>query len=81
MNATFRFMLGGALAVGSAVAGVIGGFAGAHTALWVGGCCLAPAFVPVFLSPVRTRRELPRVSTGAEKSRCGGTGDDGRVRG
>ncbi|WP_369688993.1 hypothetical protein [Streptomyces sp. Wb2n-11] len=45
MNATFRFMLGGALAVGSAVAGVIDEFTGVHTALWVGGCCLALAFV------------------------------------
>ncbi|MGW1887036.1 MFS transporter [Streptomyces sp. NPDC001970] len=60
MNATFRFMLTGALAVGSALAGLIGEFAGVRTALWVGGGCLTLAFLPVFLSPVRTRRELPR---------------------
>ncbi|MFE7773412.1 MFS transporter [Streptomyces sp. NPDC057445] len=60
MNATFRFMLTGAVAVGSAVAGLVGEFAGVHTALWAGGCCLALAFVPVFLSPVRGRRELPQ---------------------
>ncbi|MFI1394663.1 MFS transporter [Streptomyces sp. NPDC020681] len=65
MNATFRFMLTGALAVGSAAAGVIGEFAGVHTALWVGGCCLATAFLPVLLSPVRNRRELPLQAPGS----------------
>ncbi|MEU5024502.1 MFS transporter [Streptomyces milbemycinicus] len=59
MNATFRFMLTGAIAIGSAAAGLIGQFAGVRPALWVGGCLLALAFLPVFLSPVRTRRELP----------------------
>ncbi|MFD8379603.1 MFS transporter [Streptomyces sp. NPDC059679] len=60
MNATFRFMLTGAIAIGSAAAGLIGQFAGVRPALWVGGCLLALAFLPVFLSPVRTRRELPQ---------------------
>ena len=59
MNATFRFLLTGALAIGSAVAGLIGELATAHTALWVGGGFLTVAFLPVFLSPVRMRRELP----------------------
>ncbi|TPQ17090.1 MFS transporter [Streptomyces sporangiiformans] len=59
MNATFRFVLTGALAVGAAVAGLIGELAGVHTTLWVGAACLALAFLPVFLSPVRTRRALP----------------------
>ncbi|MGW7199441.1 hypothetical protein [Streptomyces chryseus] len=53
MNATFRFLVTGALAVGAAVAGV-------RATLWVGGVFLATAFLPVFLSPVRTRRTLPR---------------------
>ncbi|MEU6736546.1 MFS transporter [Streptomyces physcomitrii] len=59
MNATFRFMLTGALAVGSAVAGAIGELTSVHTTLWVGGVILSLAFLPVFLSPVRRRRELP----------------------
>ncbi|MFP3991828.1 MFS transporter [Streptomyces sp. E11-3] len=59
MNATFRFVLTGALAVGSAAAGVIGEFAGVRTALWAGGVCMALAFLPVLLSPVRNRRDLP----------------------
>lgn len=60
MNATFRFLLTGALAVGSAVAGVIGELATVHTTLWVGAAFLATAFLPVFVSPLRTRRELPK---------------------
>jgi predicted MFS family arabinose efflux permease len=60
MNATFRFLLTGALAIGSAMAGLLGELATVHLALWVGAAFLATAFLPVFLSPVRTRRELPR---------------------
>ncbi|WP_314220049.1 MFS transporter [Streptomyces zaehneri] len=59
MNATFRFLLTGALAVGAAVSGLIGELAGVRAALWVGGALLAVNFLPVFLSPVRSRRELP----------------------
>ncbi|MFF2081779.1 MFS transporter [Kitasatospora sp. NPDC058162] len=59
MNATFRFLLSGALAVGSAIAGVIGQLAGVRVALWVGGALVATAFLPVLLSPVRRRRALP----------------------
>jgi MFS family permease len=60
MNATFRFLLTGALAVGAAVAGLLGELTTLRTTLWVGGSLLATAFLPVFLSPVRTRRALPR---------------------
>ncbi|MEU7644170.1 MFS transporter [Streptomyces huasconensis] len=59
MNATFRFLLSGALAVGAAVSGLIGEVASVRGALWTGGVIMAVAFLPVFLSPVRTRRELP----------------------
>ncbi|MFJ8919325.1 MFS transporter [Streptomyces sp. NPDC102415] len=59
MNATFRFLLTGALAVGAAVSGVIGALAGVRVTLWVGGVVLTLAFLPVLLSPIRTRRELP----------------------
>jgi len=59
MNATFRFLLTGALAVGAAVSGLVGELAGVRATLWVGGALLAVNFLPVFLSPVRARRELP----------------------
>ena len=63
MNATFRFLLTGALAIGSALGGLIGQAAGVRMAVWVGAICLAGAFLPVFCSPVRTLRELPAATT------------------
>jgi hypothetical protein len=58
MTATFRFVLTGALAIGSAASGVIGELAGARAALWVGAAILAVAFVPVTMSPIRMRQSL-----------------------
>ncbi|MFI2202737.1 MFS transporter [Streptomyces sp. NPDC020192] len=63
MNATFRFLLTGALAVGSALGGLVGQFAGVRTAVWAGALCLAGAFLPVFCSPVRRTRTLPPAAT------------------
>ena len=59
MNATFRFLLTGALALGAVLGGVLGELIGVRPTLWVGAAILALAFVPVFVSPVRRRRELP----------------------
>ncbi|MGW2544641.1 MFS transporter [Kitasatospora sp. NPDC001574] len=63
MNATFRFLLTGAMAVGSALAGVFGELVGLHATLWLGGVLLSLSFLPVLLSPLRTRRALPDVSS------------------
>ncbi|MBT2441034.1 MFS transporter [Streptomyces sp. ISL-36] len=71
MNATFRFLLTGALAIGAAVSGVLGEIVGVHPTLWVGGALLATAFLPVFLSPVRTRRELPTDAVQGEGAAAG----------
>lgn len=68
MNATFRFLLTGALAVGAALAGLLGELAGLHPTLWLGGALLATAFLPVYLSPIRTRRRLPDPPSAAEPS-------------
>jgi Na+/melibiose symporter-like transporter len=59
MNATMRFLLFGALTVGSAVAGFIGEFASVRTALVVGAIGLILVWLPPFLSPLRNMRELP----------------------
>lgn len=59
MNATFRFLLTGALAVGSALGGVVGETLGVRAAVWAGAVCLSCAFLPVFCSPVRRLRALP----------------------
>jgi predicted MFS family arabinose efflux permease len=58
MNATMRFLLTGALAVGSGIAGLVGEYAGLRAVLWVGAIGLAVAWVPCFFSPLRTMREL-----------------------
>ncbi|KRD23446.1 MULTISPECIES: MFS transporter [unclassified Streptomyces] len=59
MNATFRFLLTGALAIGSALGGLIGEAANVRIVVWAGAVCLAGAFLPVFYSPIRALRELP----------------------
>jgi hypothetical protein len=55
MNATFRFVATGALALGSVAAGVLGECVGVRAAVWTGGCFVAVSFVPVFCSPLRRR--------------------------
>jgi predicted MFS family arabinose efflux permease len=59
MNATMRFLLTGALAIGAAVAGLLGEHAGTRAALWVGAIGLALVWLPAFVSPLRNLRELP----------------------
>ncbi|MDF4251735.1 MFS transporter [Streptomyces sp. WMMB303] len=59
MNATIRFLFTGALAVGGGIAAVVGEYASPRAALWVGAVGLAGAWLPVFLSPLRTMRTLP----------------------
>lgn len=59
MNATMRFLFTGSLSVGSAIAGLVGQYAGLRAVLWVGMIGLAVTWVPCFLSPLRGMRELP----------------------
>ncbi|OKK16132.1 MFS transporter [Streptomyces sp. CB00455] len=68
MNATFRFLLTGALAIGSALGGLVAEAAGVRAAVWVGAICLAGAFLPVFCSPVRMRRDLHAATTPSGRS-------------
>jgi MFS family permease len=62
MNATMRFLMTGVLAIGAALAGVIGQYAGIRTALWVSAVGLSFVWVPLFFSPLRRMRELPSAS-------------------
>jgi MFS family permease len=62
MNATMRFLMTGALAVGAALAGLIGQYAGIRTALWVAAVGLSIVWLPLFFSPLRHMRELPPAS-------------------
>ncbi|MQS16310.1 MFS transporter [Streptomyces kaniharaensis] len=59
MNATMRVLLTGSLAIGAALAGLLGELASVRTALWVGAAGLAIVWVPIFFSPLRAQRELP----------------------
>jgi MFS family permease len=59
MNATMRFLVWGTMPLGGLVGGALGQTIGVRETLLVaavGGCL---PFVPVFLSPLRTMRELP----------------------
>ncbi|MFE6844275.1 MFS transporter [Streptomyces sp. NPDC057686] len=57
MNATFRFMLTGALALGAALSGLLTDLTTLHTTLWTGATIMALAWLPLSLSPVRGRVE------------------------
>ncbi len=60
MNATMRFLVWGTLPLGSFVGGLLGTYLGVRQAIWVGAVGGMLAFLPVFFSPLRTMRELPR---------------------
>ena len=63
MNATMRFLVWGTIPLGGLAGGLLATFLGLHTAIGIsvlGGCL---AFLWVFLSPVRSLREIPE-STG-----------------
>ncbi len=49
-NATMRFLLTGALAIGAALAGVLAELFGIRVALWVGACVLALVWIPLLRS-------------------------------
>ncbi|WP_433133315.1 MFS transporter [Micromonospora sp. CA-240977] len=61
MNATFRFLLTGALTIGAVLAGMLGQFVSVHTALVVGAVANAVTWLPVFCSPLRTLDRPPTV--------------------
>jgi MFS family permease len=59
MNATMRFLVWGTLPLGGLLGGIFGRFVGIRETLWIGAVGGLLAFLPVFLSPLRTMRELP----------------------
>jgi len=62
MGATYRFMITGALAIGSAAAGVVADATTVRTAVWVAAAGLAVSWVMLLLSPLRHLRELPEAA-------------------
>jgi MFS family permease len=59
MNATMRFLVWGTMPLGGLIGGLLGAGLGARTTLWIGAIGQCLAFLPTFLSPLRTLRELP----------------------
>jgi MFS family permease len=66
MNATIRFLVWGTMPLGSLAGGILGATVGVRAALLIGaiGGVLAP--LAVYLSPLRTTRELPTVTADPE---------------
>jgi predicted MFS family arabinose efflux permease len=58
MTASFRFLLMGALAIGSAAAGVLGEAVSPRAALAAGAAAIALVWVPILASPLRKARDL-----------------------
>jgi MFS family permease len=63
MNATMRFLVWGTMPLGGLLGGVLGSVIGVRQTLFVVAVGGALAFLPVFLSPLRTMRELPSYAT------------------
>ncbi|MFD4658702.1 MFS transporter [Kitasatospora sp. NPDC058444] len=59
MNATMRFALTGATALGAGASGLVGQFFGVRASLYVGAVGLAVAWLPYVFSPLRRMRTLP----------------------
>jgi predicted MFS family arabinose efflux permease len=59
MNATMRFLAWGPMPLGSLIGGVLGQTIGVRPTLWIGAAGMILAFVPAYLSPLRSLRELP----------------------
>jgi MFS family permease len=59
MNSVMRFIVWGAIPLGSFTGGVLSSVVGLKTTLIVGGVGCSLAFLPVLFSPVRSVREMP----------------------
>ena len=60
MNASMRFLVWGTMPLGAFLGGVLGSVIGVRPTLLIAAIGGMFAFVPVFFSPLRTTRELPK---------------------
>lgn len=63
MNATVRFLVWGTMPLGAVLGGLLGELVGVRTALLISGIGTCLAFLPIFLSPLRTMRAMPTQPT------------------
>jgi MFS family permease len=68
MSAAMRWIVWGAIPLGTLIGGAIGQTVGLHFALWVGAIGALPTFLFVFLSPVRSIHALPDEVAGSTKA-------------
>jgi hypothetical protein len=75
MNASMRWIVWGTMPLGSLLGGALATVTTLRTALWVGAVGGAFTFLPVFLTSVRTIKEMPKPvpePTPAEATATGG---------
>ena len=65
MNSVMRFLVWGTIPLGTLTGGALGSTIGLRETLFVGAAGSFLAFLPVFLSPVRSLREMPEPVTEA----------------
>ncbi len=68
MNATMRFLVWGTMPLGALLGGTLGSLIGVRATLLIGAIGGCFAFLPVFFSPLRTMRELPKYQAPATES-------------
>ena len=71
MNATMRFLVWGTMPLGGILGGLLGSVIGVRQTLFVVAVGGAMVFLPVFLSPLRTMRELPSYAAEEPASAAG----------
>jgi MFS family permease len=60
MNAVMRFLVWGAIPLGSILGGALGSTIGLRTTIWIGAIAGAATFLPVLVSSVRSIERIPR---------------------
>lgn len=68
MNATMRFLVWGTMPLGAFLGGALASLIGVRTVLWTIAAGITLAFLPVFLSPLRTTRDLPATERNAQRT-------------
>jgi MFS family permease len=59
MNATMRFLVWGTMPLGAFLGGAAASLIGVRAVLWIAAIGMTMAFLPIYLSPLRSMREMP----------------------